>query len=774
MPRVPYQPYSEVAPGDQAANIPTPPEAFGIGVARATEGLGEAVRGVGDKFFDRAVAFQELQNRASADKIVSDFTNEAETSSTGYRSLEGANAVNGHAAHVADLDAIREKYQKTAAGVNPEVEKLVNSETRNFTMRLKGAAGTHAAAGLKTSLDDASNAQIKTAFSQAAALPEDDVMFQSALNTLQRAVYEKAQQKGLSQESADEAWAEAKSQLAMNRVDALRNKPDKMQELLDKYLKDNTIRGEDRGKISSKVEDRVATIQAKLDADSIVSGDNMRWGTSAVTMSKGKMTVAHLETGGVTEPYKHVDVMTKWGQALGKYGFMSKLLPEFLKEAGMKPMTQQEFLDNPQAQEELFESHFSVLLKKNNGNFNEALKDWIGRGSKGDAYGTTADTYVLKANRFLAQNSTEAEKRAMGKTMADDKIAQGASPLYRVNLDAAIIAGHNRDMAEKRDTDYRTKDTLLGLVSGIDMPDGKKPTTVDELTAVSNGNIAWDRADNRMRMTILNALSANAKGDHAFTEDSYKKFNKLIGMSYSDDPKDREAYMDISEDDILNSKFPFAKRDALIKRQRQMKNAVEGNPKVAHALQVLAPDMNGMVDKKVDPDDWFQFVALLHDRLLDKQGANAGKALSDDDIRGVGREMLNQKVYKNIFGWTSKEEPSYRFKPSEEAMERIRNDKNLWTVGGQYMVPSDLTVIRYVNQQIADAKKGVTKEEKPVPKEPTKPVPPSVTDKLVGAIERYTANMRARDPNASKPATEEQIKEHQDEVKAIFSSMKGQ
>src|SRR5215831_12426381 len=68
MARVPYQPYSEVAPSGSEVSIATPPDAFGMGVAKAEQGLGQGLEQAGDRLFNRAVAFQKLANDTEAEQ----------------------------------------------------------------------------------------------------------------------------------------------------------------------------------------------------------------------------------------------------------------------------------------------------------------------------------------------------------------------------------------------------------------------------------------------------------------------------------------------------------------------------------------------------------------------------------------------------------------------------------------------------------------------------------------------------------------------------------
>lgn len=63
-------------------------------------------------------------------------------------------------------------------------------------------------------------------------------------------------------------------------------------------------------------------------------------------------------------------------QALGMYGVMGKNLPQWLKEAGLQPMTREQFLANPEAQDAVFNHRFGQYLQRF-GNVEDAAQAWF-------------------------------------------------------------------------------------------------------------------------------------------------------------------------------------------------------------------------------------------------------------------------------------------------------------------------------------------------------------------------------------------------------------
>lgn len=753
MPRVPYQPYSDVGPsGQNISAAEATPQAFGAGVGRSISGIGSELEQAGDRVYNRALAFQNLDNRNEADRLMSQFTEAADLERVDYQSKEGNNSKEALLPYYQRISDLRESFRKQAS--NAKVENLFNGESRGLEVRLKTSGATHAAAEFKKYQGQVSAANIKSIQDQVMMFPNDDILFEQSIQKLQGVIAGDAELHGLSKEVADQNFYDARSALTAARTAAMAKKDAKAGEaMFQKYTANGFIRGEKIGPTEERVRHQMNTVGAKVAATGLVSGASTDLGSGIIPISQAKMAIAAMETGGIKEPYSHIDVQTPQGRALGKYGFMSKLLPEFLHEAGMAPMTSEQFLASKEAQDELFEKRFGSLMQKH-GSFNEAAKRWIGLGKKGDYYGTTADVYVQKANGHLARGATLEQLRAKGQEVAQ---RDSTDPMFAEGVDQAVITQFNRNRAAERDTQYRVADTLRGLASGVDMPNGKKPTTIEEITAVPSGEDAWFKADNKTKDFILNkVLPHNARGDHTFTEATYRDYAKLVGMANSPDAEDRKAFLETPMEEFMAKPWPFAKRDAIINLQRKMQNQIEGNPHVTAGLAAIAPMMNGIVDKKVDKDDWYSFVGTFHDMILNAQQQNQGKPLKDEDYQKIGRIMLYQKMEKGWFGSDVPGEPAYRIKPSEEAAQRIKEDRSIWTIDGQYRPPSDEMVNRYYRFMILSASPVVTK---PATKEPTKPPPPSITDRLVGAIDLYAERMRAQEKAATEAAAEAAVNE---------------
>lgn len=117
-------------------------------------------------------------------------------------------------------------------------------------------------------------------------------------------------------------------------------------------------------------------------------------------IAAAKAAIAGNESGG---RYNAMGPITKSGdRAYGKYQVMGKNIPQWTRAAIGRAMTPQEFVNNPQAQEAVFERYFGDNLKKYG--FNDASSIWFsGRraaqaGNAKDVLGTTVPKYIRMAS----------------------------------------------------------------------------------------------------------------------------------------------------------------------------------------------------------------------------------------------------------------------------------------------------------------------------------------------------------------------------------------
>lgn len=113
------------------------------------------------------------------------------------------------------------------------------------------------------------------------------------------------------------------------------------------------------------------------------------------------------ESGGEKDPYAALGPMTKSGdRAYGKYQIMGANIPSWSKEAGLGPMTAEEFLANKEAQEKIAQHRFGQYLERTNAPEEAAAMWFAGPGYKKhmgarDVLGTSVSEYQDRYRRNL-------------------------------------------------------------------------------------------------------------------------------------------------------------------------------------------------------------------------------------------------------------------------------------------------------------------------------------------------------------------------------------
>ena len=130
-------------------------------------------------------------------------------------------------------------------------------------------------------------------------------------------------------------------------------------------------------------------------------------GSGVVPLERARRAIGTFESGN---RYNEIGPRTRTGdQALGRYQVMRSELPEYLRAASLKPMTPEQFLNDPKAQDTVFDRVFGGYMDKY-GSFNEAASIWFsGRpiaraGNAKDVLGTTVPMYLANTNAILSRD----------------------------------------------------------------------------------------------------------------------------------------------------------------------------------------------------------------------------------------------------------------------------------------------------------------------------------------------------------------------------------
>lgn len=223
MAQVPYSPVPTIGPSGQgiaAPRVNTPLEAFGGATGAALSNMGRVVDKAGDEIFARALALQELDNRAAADNADTQYMIEAGKLHADFNSLEGKAAKDAYPDYVKNLQELR---QKIGADLPNDMSRRVYDAASRATMgrTIFNGAG-HAAAENKKYLSGTSAAKVAASRDFVMQNPNDEGAFEQGMRTIETQVRgSQAALEGWSPEKTDEEVRKNQSALIAYRVQGM-------------------------------------------------------------------------------------------------------------------------------------------------------------------------------------------------------------------------------------------------------------------------------------------------------------------------------------------------------------------------------------------------------------------------------------------------------------------------------------------------------------------------------------------------------------------------
>lgn len=247
MPTVPYSGVPEVAPQMDATpryQADVRPEAFGVNVWQAVQGLGQATQRAGDELFARGLAMQDLANHSEAEKADADYMEQAGKLHAEFSAKSGKDAVDAYPKYIEDLKAARESIAKSLS--NPMSQKLFNTQSLSTMGRTIFNGAGHAASENKQYAINAIDAKLKNQTDLAATSNNPDDVAE-AKRTVARLSAQRAALKGQDQDSADEYTKAINSSLDLNVIkQTARTNPIKAKEMLEERKAGMTAADYDR------------------------------------------------------------------------------------------------------------------------------------------------------------------------------------------------------------------------------------------------------------------------------------------------------------------------------------------------------------------------------------------------------------------------------------------------------------------------------------------------------------------------------------------------
>lgn len=699
--RVPYTGIPQVSPQlspTPTEQVQTPLAAFGGAVAQATQHLGDVEGQAGNELFARGYAMQEFYENTKAQEAATAYTKQIADSSSDYFTKQGQEAVDGLHPYLDGIDKARTDIGNSLD--SPYAQQLYNQQTRYVQSRYMMYAGMHAAQQNKEFGISAAKANNEAIGNAAMATPDQDYdTFKTGMDKVrENSAFVAQSQYGagpndpqtLELQQKDVSTATSKWLQGLAKT-----QPIKAAQYYNRATQDGLLTGDDVGRIGGFIQSQSRNVGARNIASDTLSGRDLSFGAGRVAMDQAQMAIGGYES---KNNYTITGPTTKSGDhALGRYQVMGANLAPWLKEAGMAPMTQAEFLANPKAQDQLFQFKFGQYMQST-GSFNEAAKLWFTgsthpRPGATDATPTTAGhtvaQYLQGTNAILAHNASLGDLVAAGRAKATD--AEPDDPILGDYVESHIETQYNQQQAIKRNDEFNNQQVIdSALVTGGQ--GGKIPTNVEELTQDPKVKAAFDALKPSDQLKYINVLAHNAKGDVAWNDGRLRQYQQLKGMAIAQPDE-------FLKQDIVSQDLPISARKELLNLQGSVFNKSEADPQVGRALQVLRPKLSTLgISSQADPQGYNQFIGSLQDEMQQFTQDNK-RPPKDQDIELMGSRLLAEQSS----GWFGKlpliggQTEMFRVDVPKAAADIIRSDPRWAQVG---VDPTDDDIRRiYVRSQ---------------------------------------------------------------------------
>lgn len=642
--QVPYQPVPDVQPQDRGVSpvhVDTPVAAFGGATAGAITHMGEVVEGAGKEIFARAYAMQYLHQQDISNKGIADFENEATQKQLEYSKNQGQDAIDKYPQFQKDLEDIRQKYAETMP--SPEATQNFNQGSRSAQFRVMFSAGNYAREEMKRfSQESAALRRDAAGDNLAATMPGDPAARKQALDGIAASAGQSASEKGFHPGTPDYDQAvnvEVSKQNSKSILELMHSEPLKAQKMAQDELKAGRLTPSDSARLAPMLERAVTYQGARATGTKILSGELGDWGSSAVPDGRAMTVLPKVAgTGGYNIVGK--EDPNGNGHPVGQYGVPSTELPRWLADAGMPAMSEEDFLKDKKAQDQLAQTKFAEFQKKY-GSFDEALKAW--------SSGIDVDNRLKAAHKALADTASRTE--------LNDTADRVASKLQPDNPEF-VYGTKNHVIGEKERTDaflardkFDTGNVVYNALVGANSKDGKVPTSEPELLADPKVRDAYDKLGDKERKAVHEALIKNINaGGYAPTEEGKSQFELLQAIGTNPGAATPDQRQKLIDTDPANLPIPLKDRQTIQKLRAKMMDEAVANPAMGHAMQQMAPILESYgITQKADPDRYMKFYGALHEALVG-YGEGASRAVkSDDEIKAIGSQLLQTRAK----GWFS-------------------------------------------------------------------------------------------------------------------------
>jgi len=356
-------------------------------------------------------------------------------------------------------------------------------------------------------------------------------------------------------------------------------------------------------------------------------------------------------------------------QALGRYGVMQSNLQDWLKEAGMPAMSEQEFLNNPKAQDKL--AGFKLgQYQEEGGSASAAANKWFTGSYTPDPKKTdgisTAAGYQKKFLAGLAKNSGAAEvsnaARARSKELfGDDAEAEDA-------FEQQALTRHSRDKSMAREAEQEARQTIEDAL--VPAKDGKLITSIEDIQD-PKVQAAWDELKPAQQNRYRRLMAQNAKGDYEATQENQLQYRSWIGKLTDPmaSPEEKRSAMNA---DFASLPMPAAQRQQLNQLKAKLWKDQNKNPALNHAMSMSEDILrNAGITRTKNKDDYDQIRGSMFLILNDRMQAG-DPVKKDEEVRQIASRLVRETSQKWMFGLLPGKERAFKIEVPTSEREYIK------------------------------------------------------------------------------------------------------
>jgi hypothetical protein len=668
-----YEPYFTAQPTErpiQLRGVDYPSGAFGENIAHALQTFGGDIEKGSDEVFNRAMALRRLQIDGSIRDLTTAYYNDASKEQTKFLSALGSNAgPDAQNAHLANIEAIRQQYLEQAKQYGAYGENRFGNEAASMQRSFIRETSIHSAQQTKGALKDSHKASILALQDQArGAKPED---LPGINSKIEKEVDSISTMDGATPEKR--AWdrKEAVSlSNAQNTVGQMDRNPVDAPSIADKAISSGNLdaAAQDlvRQRAMGKIPEATRVIHRGMLTGSIpVLGERKHSPDRLVDVVYG------MEGRGRGPLITNPDSPYRGQRALPG-GLMPGNLAPWLKEAGMKAMTEEEYANDPAAQRQLMSFKLNQFQEKY-GNANDAFAMWftgspatpesMRRTDRQDGWkGITGLEYIKRANQKLAEVSTAKDMGDAARVIGEGQQSQNFQDIGEQYREAVVA----HQLTEEGRVKRQGWDTRIALGNAI--RDGNPQTGqpyVDYNEFAANPNNAQLIAQGQQSTPGFEAQTARLiKGfnDAHMTQTNIGHKHDLITMA-DGTREEREKFLDMN----FFADKQLSNRDMIFFHNLQSRMVRQGaiHPHLNQAYNDLANQYPNEVPVKANDEEGFKnyksrlFTAMQAWEEVNKKPLIPGSAEGNKALQDI-HQMLMQQQPGGLFGF---KRAAYRTEP---------------------------------------------------------------------------------------------------------------